>query len=387
METKANNPSFQSLFAHPSITKYNAYSRAVFANISSCHTAQKGFHLYQCDNTQCSHNKYQFHCCGNRHCPFCGSMKREAWIEHRTNELLPTPYYHVVFTLPSELHSIILGNRKLLFDTLFDTALKTLLQHGQNKEFLGAEPAITMVLHTWGQDLSFHPHVHCIVSGGGYHDGSWIAAKRKNNKFLFPEKSLASMYKAKFMEVLETNKAIQWGATDPLRTLKAISHKQWVVYAKAPFGGPAQVIEYLGRYTHKIAITKHRIEEVTSCSIKFKYKDYADGNQTKSMVMSHEEFLRRFELHILPARFVKIRHGGFLRNRDKLQRIKDIRATLHLTAMPARVAIPVAIRMLEKYGKDISKCSCCGTGKLVLLHDTRAVRREKQRPFPKPEVA
>lgn len=387
MEKQTTNYSFQTVFSHPSISNFNSYSQAVLGTINTCHTSKKGFHLYQCNNATCNESKYQFHCCGNRHCPYCGSMKKEEWIENRTNELLPTPYYHVVFTLPHELNSLILGNRKLLFTTLFEAASKTLLNHGKNEDFLGAELGITMVLHTWGQDLSFHPHVHCIVSGGGFKEDKWIEAKRKNNRFLFPVKSLAKMYKAIFMKALEQTAELQWGKTDKIELLKSIRYKAWNVYAKAPFGGPAQVIEYLGRYTHKIAITKHRIEEVTERLLKFRYKDYADSNKIKSMWLSHEEFLRRFEIHILPKRFIKIRHGGFLRNRDKYKRINTIRASIGLSEALPKVAIPVAIRMLEKYGKDITKCACCGTGTLILMLDTRTKRIEKQRPFPRLEDA
>ncbi len=385
MENQTANPSFQSLFAHPSVSKYNSYSRAVFGNINTCHTVKKGYHLYQCNNNDCNKSKYQFHCCGNRHCPYCGSMKREEWVENRTNELLPTPYYHVVFTLPHELNNLILGNRKILFNALFESASKTLLNHGKNEAFLGAEPGITMVLHTWGQDLSFHPHVHCIVSGGGFDGNNWKTAKRKNNRFLFPEKSLAKMYKAIFMTTLQQNTNLQWGEINKAALLKSIQYKFWNVYAKAPFGGPAQVIEYLGRYTHKIAITKHRVEEVTEKLIKFRYKDYADASKVKSMWLSHEEFLRRFELHILPNRFIKIRHGGFLRNRDKRKRINAIRASIGLGEAAPKITVPVAIRMLEKYGKDITKCTCCETGTLILVLDTRTKRVEKQTPLPEVE--
>lgn len=378
-----SNADFQSLFAHTSVYKLNPYSQAVFNNISTCHTAAKGYHVLDCDNQNCLHRKYQYHCCGNRHCPFCGSMKREAWVENRMNELLPTAYYHVVFTLPHELNPLLLGNRTTLFNALFDAASQSLLNHGKNPDFLGAEVGITMVLHTWGQDLSFHPHVHCIVTGGGFDGNQWIPAKRKNSKFLFPTKSLAKMYKAKFMDALEQNRDLLWGEMDKEKLLKKVRFKKWNVYAKAPFGGPAQVVAYLGRYTHKIAITKHRILDINENSILFKYKDYADGNKTKQMRISKEEFIRRFELHILPTRFVKIRHQGFLRNKDKMKRINTIRVSMDLSEAKPKVEIPIAIRMLEKYGKDISKCPCCDTGRLVLVFDSRTMRKEKTIPLPK----
>jgi hypothetical protein len=204
MDSKSD---FQGIFRAEKITHFNPYSQQVLRDIGGCHTLQKGYHLLQCDNAECGESKLQYHCCGNRHCPFCGSMKRESWVENRMNELLPTAYYHIVFTLPHELNPLILGNREVLFNTLFSAASQTLLNHGKNPEFLGAEVGITMVLHTWGQDLSFHPHVHCIVTGGGFDGDKWVEAKRKNSKFLFPTKSLSSMYKAIFMKALERNNA------------------------------------------------------------------------------------------------------------------------------------------------------------------------------------
>lgn len=259
------------------------------------------------------------------------------------SELLPTAYYHVVFTLPRELNPLVMGNRKILFNALFASASQALLGHGKNKEFLGAEIGIVMVLHTWGQDLSFHPYVHCIVTGGGYDGSGWQRPRRSNNRFLFPDQSLAKMYKAMLMKTLEENTELKWGGTDQVAVLKAVRYKRWNVYSKAPFGGPAQVVEYLGRYTHKIAITKHRILEVTDKYLKFKYKDYADGNKTKEMWLSHEEFLRRFEQHILPRGFVKIRHGGFLRCKDKHRRITLIRQSKKLGNPMPRVKIPLAV--------------------------------------------
>ncbi len=246
MEKENNTKDFQSLFSKPYIDKLNPYSQSVLKKIGSCHTHQNGYHLLQCNNGICQEMKQQYHSCGNRNCPFCGSMKKEEWIENRTNELLPTAYYHVVFTLPHELNSLMLGNRKILFKALFNSASQTLLNHGNNPDFLGAEVGITMVLHTWGQDLSFHPHVHCIVTGGGFDGQKWIRALRQNSKFLFPTRSLGKMYKAMFMNVLEQNKEIKWGDNKPESILKSIKYKSWNVYAKAPFGGPAQVIEYFG---------------------------------------------------------------------------------------------------------------------------------------------
>jgi hypothetical protein len=237
-------------------------------------------------------------------------------------------------------------------------------------EYLGADCGIIMILHTWGQQLNFHPHVHCIVTGGGYDGEKWVAAKRKKNNFLFPEKSLQKMFKAKFLDgIAKLN--LKTEGVDCLGIMRKIGYKTWNVYAKAPFGGPAQVVEYIGRYTHKIAITKHRIVSVTDEEVCFRYKDYADGNKQKLMRLSREEFLRRFEIHFLPAHFTKIRNYGFLQNNSKRKRLIHIRALLNLSTLGDVIKIPVQQRILEKYGKDITLCPCCKTGKMEIVDTKR----------------
>jgi hypothetical protein len=330
-----------------------------------------------CNDKNCGKTHYQYHSCGNRHCPNCGSLKREEWIENRLDELLPTPYYHLVFTLPHELNPLIMGNRKALFKLLFDAASQTIMNHSRMKNYLGADCGITMILHTWGQDLSFHPHVHCIVTGGGFDGQKWIAAKRKKDNFLFPEASLSKMYRAIFLKNITTI-PLEKAGFDLEKTINDLEKKRWNVFAKAPFGGPAQVVEYLGRYSHKIAITKYRIIAMTTADVSFRYKDYADGGKTKTMKLSHDEFLRRFEQHILPKRFVKIRHYGFLQNQGKKERLTKIRASLNLGKQPEKVSIPLAIKMLEKFGIDIFKCKSCATGRLVLVQSVRFFKTQTQ---------
>jgi hypothetical protein len=360
----------QKLFGEVHTKKFNPYSQAVFKKLSHCHTAKIGSHLYRCNEAECNKEKVQYHSCGNRHCPNCGSMKKELWIEERTNELLPTPYYHVVFTLPHEWNPLIIGNRKQMFKMLFEAVSETLLNFGKNVAFIGAQPGITMVLHTWGQELTFHPHVHCIVSGGGYTNGKWVTAKRTSNNFIFPVSGLRKMYKAIFLNKVRNCTALKTEGINLDVLIKEAGFKKWNVYAKAPFGSPAAVVEYLGRYTHKIAITKHRILSVDENSIRFKYKDYADGNKTKEMKLSCDEFLRRFEQHILPKRFVKIRYYGYLQNRNKHHRLAEIRASLDLEPRRPLAKIPMEIRMLNRFGFDILKCPCCEKGRLVLVRTT-----------------
>jgi hypothetical protein len=233
-----NNDWFQALFKDPCIQQFNSYSQSVFKQLSVFQTAQKGVHRLRCSDEKCEKELLQYHACGNRHCPHCGGFKREEWIENRMQELLPTAYYHLVFTLPHELNPLILGNRKELFKLLFDSVSQTILQHAKMPEYIGAECGITMILHTWGQELTFHPHVHCIVTAGGYDGEKWIEAKRKKDNFLFSENSLKKMYKAKFLDGIAKLELKKEGLDYP-KIIREIGFKKWNVYAKAPFGGPA----------------------------------------------------------------------------------------------------------------------------------------------------
>jgi len=366
----------QKIFGQATSLPFNNYSQQVFSKLHHCHTAAIGVHTYKCNDANCNHLHQQYHSCGNRHCPNCGGLKKEQWVEDLTADLLPTAYYHVVFTLPHQLHPIILGNRKVLFKLLFDAASKTLLQFAGDRKYLGGKCSITAVLHTWGQQLSFHPHLHCIVSGGGIgDDDKWVNAKRKNNKFLFPVPAMKSVYKGIFLKglrLLIAKNKLQLNGIDAHKIINKAGLKKWKVYAKSPFGNVASVVEYLGRYTHKIAITAHRITGISDGHVNFTYKDYNDGNRQKEMALSVPEFLRRFELHILPKRFVKIRHYGLLQNHGKIKRLNAIRAQLDLGALPSKVQILVSQRMLEKYGKDITLCPRCNKGKLILMCITYA---------------
>ncbi|TAD89188.1 MAG: IS91 family transposase [Bacteroidetes bacterium] len=361
----------QALFADSSIAHLHEYPQWVFGQLHRCHTAAMGMHHYRCNSATCGHRHIQYHSCGNRHCPNCGGMKRAQWIDNLKVQLLPTAYYHVVFTLPHEFHALILGNRVKLYKLLFDAASQTLLQLSQHPDYLGATCGITMVLHTWGQDLSFHPHVHCIVSGGGIKAGKWIAAKRANSKFLFPVKAMQTMYKGIYLSGLRKLLAAGCLKTTGINTgqlIKKAGYKKWNVYAKSPFSHAGTVVEYLGRYTHKIAITRHRILSITDTSVTFKYKDYAVGAVQKTMTLSRAEFLRRLALHFLPRGFVKIRHYGYMQNHGKAERLRSIRKQLHLGPLPPQVIVPAAQRLLEQTGTDITQCPQCKTGKMELLY-------------------
>ena len=362
---------FQQLFNPNSFSYKNNYSRNIAAQIHSCHTKQRGYHVYQCDNEQCQDRYLQYHSCGNRHCPFCGSMKKEQWVEERIQDLLPCPYYHMVFTIPHDWNQLMMQYPKVFYKTLFDASSQTLLTLAKEHSFLGATPGITAVLHTWGQSLDYHVHLHCIISGGGIKNGEWVEPKRANGKFLFPIAMIQKVYKATFLRLIREARHKMNVDNKLLEALINLSgKKKWKVYAKAPFGGPELVIKYLGRYTHKTAISHQRIREVTKDYISFSYTDYRD-NKKKVMKLTHHEFLRRFELHFLPKRFVRIRHYGLLRNRGKKERMQSLRKNIGLVELNYEVKLPMRIRLIENYGIDICQCKKCKTGSYELLMTKR----------------
>ncbi len=369
----------QLLQKHVQPVNKNLHVQKVLQRIKTCRTSALGYHVYQCCDEQCGHIKYQYHSCRDRHCPNCGAIKKQEWIEARRQELLPVKYYHVVFTMPHELNSIVMGHRKILFKLLFDASAQTLLTFAKDEKYLGATAGIISVLHTWGQQLSFHPHIHCIVSGGGITtvndliDIGWKEAKKNTWLFLFPVKAMSIVYRAKFLQALQqkiaTGEVILPDNTDSKQLFNLLYQKDWVVYAKAPFGGPHTVIEYLGRYTHKVAISNHRISSINDeqGTVTFDYKDYADKGKQKQMTLACGEFIRRFEQHILPERFTKIRTYGYLANRNRHQRINEVLKKMKLPLHKGLIKIPLQIRMLEQFGIDMDECPCCKNKTLKLV--------------------
>ena len=367
----------QSIISNTPFINCNAHTKNVFSQLQKCRTSALGYHLYKCNQEPCGQVKYVYHSCRNRHCPGCGAMQQAQWIDDRRAELLPVNYYHVVFTLPHQLNSIILGNRTQLYKLLFDASAKTLLQFAADKKYLGATPGIISVLHTWGQQLSFHPHIHCIVSGGGIAADKnnkttvWKNATHNADGFLFPVKAMAQVYKAIFIKgaraLIKADKITLIDKNDTLQLFQNLYGKEWVVYAKAPFAGPFQVIEYLSRYTHKVAINNSRILSNDDNAVTFKYKDYADGNKSKTMNISASEFLRRFEQHILPKRFCKIRTTGYLANRGRTERLKAICALMQIPPHPAKIKTPWQVRLLEKFKVVFNECPCCKKQTLQLI--------------------
>ena len=303
-------------------------SKAMSA-IEYCRTAALGGHIDECD--ACGYQRISYNSCRNRHCPKCQSLAKEKWLMARQKELLPVPYFHLVFTMPDRLNALALENPKVFYKLLFKAASETLLQLGKDPKHLGAQIGLIGILHTWGQNLMDHPHLHCIVPGGGLSpDGKkWISPKKATKKAFFIHVNVISdLFKKKFLAYLKEayrERTLTFvGKTEPLATQKAFKellHKlyatQWVTYCKEPFGGPQQAFEYLGRYTHRVALSNDRIVNVQEGKVTFRWRDYQDNNQIKTMTLDAAEFIRRFLLHILPHRFYKIRYYGLLSSRNK----------------------------------------------------------------------
>ena len=327
--------------------------RTLFA-LKKCRTSALGGHIDACD--ECGNISISYNSCRNRHCPKCQGRNREDWIQTRETELLPVPYFHVVFTLPEVLNKTALHEPKMLYDILFESAWETLQTFGKNKNL---QMGMIAVLHTWGQNLSLHPHLHCIVPGGGVDEnGAWKNIKN-DGKFLFPVKALSKVFRAKFCEKLKANLKDKFNENQENEYEKirqSLWEKPWVVYAKKPFGSPKSVVEYLGRYTHKIAISNGRIRGIDDKTVTFDYKDYRQKGIKKQMALSHEEFIRRFAMHILPKRFVKIRHYGFLSSTWKRIKLKNLQQNLGI--QPKEKLPPKAFQ---------PKCTCCKVGNLVTI--------------------
>lgn len=323
---------------------YTVHQQKTLRAIQQCRTAALGGHVDACDG--CGNITVSYNSCRNRHCNKCQGHKREEWIQNRRAELLPCTYYHVVFTLPQELNGVALHRPDLAYTALFRAAWQTLQQFGKNE---GLRLGMIAVLHTWGQNLSLHPHLHCIVPGGGMDEKGRWKRKVRSDKYLFAVKALSKVFRAKYVQQLRKE-----GIGDKT-LLETLFKKEWVVYAKRPFGGPAQVIEYLGRYTHKVAISNQRLVEVDQQQVSFRYKDYRQNGATKIMALPVAVFVRRFALHILPRRFIRIRHYGILSSRWKNNRLQKLREVLKMQ--------PVECKPLTL----IRKCPCCKTGILITI--------------------
>jgi hypothetical protein len=352
----------------------------VMSAIERCRTAALGGHVEQCD--QCHFQRIAYNSCRDRHCPKCQALARAQWIEDRQAELLDTEYFHVVFTVPEEIAVIAYQNKKVVYDILFRATSETLRTIAADPKHLGAEIGFFAVLHTWGQNLMFHPHLHCVVSGGGLSpDGSrWIPCRKG---FFLPVRVLSRLFRRLFLELLE--KAFDDGQLKFfsslqelqdrkafLRYLVPLRKNEWVVYAKKPFAGPQQVLDYVGRYTHRVAISNNRILNLEDGQVTFRYKDYRNGSQQKTMPLSADEFIRRFLLHVLPEGFHRIRYYGFLGNRYRIEKLERCRRLLGM--VPPQSDSPTEVAELDyrdRYqaltGSSLWECPACHRGRMILI--------------------
>lgn len=346
------------------------------SSIESCRTSELGGHIDVCED--CGHSRISYNSCRNRHCPKCQTLAKEKWLLARKDDLLPVGYFHVVFTIPEELNYLCLANQKIMYDILFKAASETLLELAKDKKYIGAEIGFMSILHTWGQNLMHHPHIHCIVPSGGLTlDGTrWV---RSREKFFIPVRVLSKKFRGKFMHyfvkaydsgLLKLNggneefrdKNIFHCFKDKLYTMK------WVVYCKAPFKSAEFVLEYLGRYTHRVAISNNRIINFVNGYVTYKWRDYRDRNKVKFMTVKAEEFIRRFMMHILPSRFVKIRHFGLLSNRNratKLKKCKKLTGVFKKKTKDSISKLSTAELLLKLTGININLCPSCNKGKMV----------------------
>jgi hypothetical protein len=368
--------------------------RRVMAAIESCRTATLGGHVEACQD--CGALRISYSSCRDRHCPKCQGLARAQWLADRQTELIPVPYFHVVFTAPAPIAAIALQNKAVVYDVLFKAAAETIRIIGADPEHLGGETGMIAILHTWGQTLMRHPHIHCLVPGGALApEGRWISCRRRN--FFLPVLVLSSLYRRLFLQHLQTafdnQRLVLAGKLQCLAQpaafatlLSALRKINWVVYAKPPFGGPQQVLDYLGRYVHRVAIANSRLLACDNGKVSFRWKDYRARGKPKVMTLDAEEFIRRFLLHELPKNFRRIRYYGFLASACRAAKLAAIRTALD-APQPAPSAKPADYR--ERYenltGHRIDQCPFCG-GTMIEIIRLRPTRppHPTWRPRPAP---
>jgi hypothetical protein len=360
------------------------HQRRVLLDIARCRTAAMGGHVEVCP--ECGLVRNAYNSCRNRHCPKCMGWARQRWAVAREAELLPVPYFHLVFTLPAEVADLALDHPRLVYDALFHAAAGALTTIAADPRHLGARIGFIAVLHTWGQKLDHHPHVHCLVPGGGLSpDGErWIPSRAE---FFLPVRVLSRVFRGQCLALL--TQAVNDGRLQHAggrralrRRLVRASRHEWVVYAKPPFGGPVQVVRYLARYTHRVAIANSRLVSCADGRVTFRYKDYADGNQVKTLTLPAVNFLRRFLTHVLPPGYIRIRHYGFLANHDRARHLALCRA-----ALPAAPGPPVTVADLPDEiepdetadPRERERCPACHVGIMTLV-------RRHDRPFLAPTI-
>jgi hypothetical protein len=345
--------------------------------VEVCRTAELGGHKEKC--ADCGHIEISYNSCRNRHCPKCQILRKERWIEDRGKDLLPVEYFHVVFTVPSELNPLFIMNPRVMFNLLFRSASETLAELADNPKHLGARIGFMAILHSWGQNLMDHPHVHCVVTGGGISpDNRWVSCRKG---FFIPVRVMSALFRGKFLDYLKKNfedeDLIFPGGIGHLKDPRAFEvfrrrfyHKKWVVYCKPPFDGAEGVLQYLGRYTHRIAISNNRILTLQNGEVVFHWRDYADGNKQKTMTLKAHEFIRRFLLHVLPHRYVRIRHFGLLSNRNRKDDIALCQELLESDATVTKERDKKETwqeQLLRICGIDVTTCPVCKKGRMLTV--------------------
>lgn len=362
------------IFGDAYLAKYpksSVHERKVMRSIEVCRTEVLGGRIEECD--MCSHEVLLYNSCRNRHCPLCQFMKKESWILERKKEVLPFTYFHVVFTLPHKLNPIVIRNKRVMYDLLFKICKETLLSVANDKKYFGAQTGFFAILHTWGQKINLHPHLHCVVPGGGFCEESnkWIQASQK---FLLPKDVLKPRFRSLFLKGLKAlNKSGRLNLRGTLfvekktfqRLVDSLFADEWVVYIKESFQGKESVIEYLARYTHRIAISNHRIVSLKGDVVSFKYRDYKDGNREKIMEMKAVEFIRRFMIHVVPPRFVRIRYFGILSHRNKRKTIQSCREFHGIEKEIVETQKSWSDIYFLTTGRKVSACPVCEKGTLV----------------------
>jgi len=349
--------------------------RRTLDDLAACRTAALGGHVLECP--ECGYRQIAYNSCGNRHCPTCQATASARWLEARAGELLPVPYFHLVFTLPDALDSIALGNPRVVYDLLLRCAAETVLEVAADPDHLGARTGALAVLHTWGQALQFHPHVHCVVPGGGLSEDrtSWIGSRRD---FFLPVRVLSRVFRGKFLAGLRAAYAAgrlrlsgrrgdEVAAGEFERLVSAAVRTDWVVYAKPPFGGPEVVLKYLARYTHRVAISDSRLLDFEDGVVRFRYKDYVHGDRKRVMALSASEFVRRLLLHVLPAGFARIRHYGLLSNRRRREDLAVCRELLGDGPAEPRPEETVEVPEGAESITPTRVCPNCGAGRMIVI--------------------
>lgn len=369
-------------------TSLSSAQRRVMQAMTACRTAALGGHVEACE--RCEQRRIAYNSCRNRHCPKCQSLARAAWIERRQGELLEVEYFHVVFTLPQEIAAIAYQNKAVVYDLLFAATAETLRTLAADPRRLGAQIGFFAVLHTWGQNLLHHPHLHCVVPGGGLSaDGQrWVACRPG---FFLPVRVLSRFFRRRFLELIEeafdAERLEFFSSLEALRDRQALRayldplrRKEWVVYAKPPFAGPEQVLDYVGRYTHRVAISNHRLLDIEGGKVTFRWKDYRDRHTQKTMTLAAEEFMRRFLLHVLPAGLQRIRYYGFLGNRHRQEKLVRCRQLLQMRPLvPATTPAQAPRDYRDHYealtGLSLHRCPRCQHGRMRIIETLAPVAR------------